>query len=213
MIKETRIQFSVSEAQTECHMSKEISRVNEQKEEVMKACIEAFNEKGLKFTMDDVAAICHMSKKTMYVLFSDKEALFLEMVDFVFDKVKECEAQVLNNSKLSTVEKIRKIMGVLPEGYAEVDFAQLYFLKDRFPHIYEKVEKRLETGWEPTISLIEQGQREGVIKKNVHIPLVKLMLESSLEHFFVRDVLIENKIAYKTALDEVVNIIIDGIAV
>ena len=104
-------------------------------------------------------------------------------------------------------------MGVLPEGYAEVDFAQLYFLKDKFPLIYEKVEKRLETGWEATISLIEQGQKEGVIKKNIHIPLVKLMLESSLEHFFVRDVLIENRIKYKTALNEVVNIIVDGIVV
>ena len=100
----------------------------------------------------------------------------------------------------------------MPERYSEIDFRQLYQLKDKYPKIYKKVEKRLETGWDNTISLLEQGMEQGVIRK-VHIPIVKMMLESTLEQFFQRDVLVKNKISYQEALDEVVDIMMDGILV
>ena len=35
--------------------------------------------------MDDLAAILGMSKKTIYNVFSDKNSLFLDMVDYLFD--------------------------------------------------------------------------------------------------------------------------------
>lgn len=181
------------------------------KKEVMTACVKLFNEKGLKFTMDDVAKACHISKKTMYLIFNDKEELFLAMVDYVFDKIKASEKAVMEDESLTTVEKIRKVLGVLPEGYSEIDFAQLYSLKVKYPTIYASVEERLESGWDTTIALIEKGQKEGVIKPDVHVAIVKVMFESTLEQFFQRDVLVKNKIAYSKALNEVVNVLVDGI--
>ena len=74
------------------------------------------------------------------------------------------------------------------------------------------MELRLETGWEPTIQLIETGMAEGSIRP-VPICLVKMMLEASIEQFFQRDVLIINGISYNEALEEVVDILVDGILV
>ena len=183
------------------------------KKDVMLACISLFNEKGLKFTMDDVAKYCHISKKTMYLIFDDKEELFLAMVDYVFDNVKTAEKKVLEDKDLTTVDKLRKLLGVLPEGYSEIDFTQLYSLRDKYPTIYRQVEERLETGWESSIALIEQGQKEGIVRTDIHIPIIKMMLEASLEQFFQRDVLVRNRISYKTALNEVVNVLVDGILI
>lgn len=182
----------------------------ELRETILEGTIKAFNQKGLKFTMDDIAGELGMSKKTIYTVFRDKESLFLAMVDYLFDSIKESEQQVLKDENLSTLEKIRKILGVLPEGYQEIDFRQLYFLREKYPEIYVKVEERLESGWETTISLLEQGMKEGVIRQ-VQIPIVKMMLEAALEQFFQRDILIQNGISYKDALEEVVNILVDGI--
>ena len=111
-----------------------------------------------------------------------------------------------------TLEKIKKILGVLPDGYKEIDFRQLYLLKDKYPKIYNQVEKRLETGWERTIALLEQGMEEGVIR-NIQIPILKMMLEAALEQFFQRDILLRHQISYTDALNEVVEILVDGIAV
>lgn len=183
------------------------------KEKILDGTMQVFNEKGLKFTMDDVAKRVGMSKKTIYTVFRDKETMFISMVDYVFDSIKEEEQKILEDETLPTVEKIRLILGVLPERYKDVDYRKLYQLKDKYPAINKQVENRLETGWEITISLIEQGIEEGVVRNNIHIPIVKLMMESVLEHSFQRDVLIQNQINYMDALEEFVNIVVDGIAV
>lgn len=184
----------------------------ELREMILQGTIKAFNQKGLKFTMDDIASILSISKKTIYTVFSDKEQLFLSMVDYMFDNIKISEQKVLEDNSLSTVEKIRRILGVMPDSYKEIDFRQLYLLKDKYPKIYEQVEIRLETGWETTIALIEQGMAEGVIRE-VQVPIVKMMMEAALEQFFQRDILIQNQMSYADALNEVVDILVDGIAV
>lgn len=183
----------------------------ELRETILEGTIVVFNQKGLKFTMDDVAKVLSMSKKTIYTVFDDKESLFLTMVDYIFDKIKDSERQVLEDESLDTLEKIRRILGVMPEGYREVDLRQLYALRDKFPHIYARVEERLENGWESTIALINRGMEEGVIRP-VSIPLVKMMLEASLEQFFQRDILIQHQMNYVDALEQVVDILVYGIA-
>ncbi len=182
------------------------------RESILEGTIAVFNQKGLKFTMDDIARQLGISKKTIYTVFADKESLFLCMVDYLFDSIKECERQVTEDESLSTLEKVRKILGAMPERYRNIDFRQLYPLKEKYPSIYAKVQERLETGWEGTIALIEQGIREGVIRP-VPIPLVKLMLEAALEQFFQSDILLRVDISYSQALEEIVEILVDGIAV
>lgn len=184
----------------------------ELRKSIIEGTIVVFNQKGLKFTMDDIARQLGMSKKTIYTVFSDKESLFYAVVDYIFDSIKESENQVLMDESLSTLEKIRRILGVMPEGYKDIDFRQLYLLKDKYPKIYRKVEQRLETGWEKTIELLEQGMTEGVIRP-VPVAIVKMMLEAALEQFFQRDILIRNGLTYGEALDTVVDILVDGITV
>lgn len=204
----------------ETKTKKSVSSINQEqkgapmelREIILQGTIKVFNEKGLKFTMDDLANTLGMSKKTIYTVFADKEGLFLDMVDYLFDHVKISEQKVIENPDWDTLEKIRRILGVLPESYREIDFRQLYYIKDKYPKIYGQVEKRLETGWETTIALLEQGMEEGVIRR-IRIPVFKMMLEAALEQFFQRDILIRNDIPYTDALQEVVNILVDGIRI
>ncbi len=44
--------------------------------EIMEAVVELFNQKGMKFTMDDISKKLHISKKTIYKEFEDKDELF-----------------------------------------------------------------------------------------------------------------------------------------
>lgn len=182
------------------------------KEKILLATIKAFNQKGLKFTMDDIASILAMSKKTIYTIFKDKNTLFMEMVDYLFDTIKESESEIMEDNTLSTIEKIRRILGVMPESYKDIDLRQLYMLKGKFPEIYRHVEERLENGWETTIRLLEQGIEEGVIRP-VNVLMFKMMMEASIEQFFQRDILMRAGMTYTQGLDEIVGILLDGVAV
>lgn len=185
---------------------------NELKESILKGTMQVFNKKGLKFTMDDIARELSISKKTIYTVFTDKGALFLQMVDYIFDSIKDSEQRIMEDDSLPLIEKIRQILSVMPEGYRDIDFRQLYLLKEKYPSIYAKVEKRLETGWENTIELLNRAMEEGLIRR-IDIPILKLMLEASIEQFFQRDILIRNGLTYQEALSEVVDILVEGIRI
>ena len=184
--------------------------MNEQKERILKGTIQAFNEKGLKFTMDDLARILGMSKKTIYVEFTDKNSLFLAMVDYLFDGIKESEEEIINNTDIDIVDKITTMLGVLPESYKDIDLRQLYMLKDKYPVIYKRVEERFENGWQQTIELLKEAMEEGKVRK-VNVDIFKMMMEAALEQFFQRDILIYNSLSYEEGLKEVVGILINGI--
>lgn len=184
----------------------------ELKETILNGTLDVFNQKWLKFTMDDIAKNLSISKKTIYTVFKDKETLFYAMVDYLFDSIKESEEQVLKDNTTDTLTKIKKILGVMPESYRNIDFRQLYMLRDKYPKIYKQVEIRLETGWENTLALLEKGINEGVIR-SVNLVLVKMMMEAAVEQFFQRDILIQNNITYADALNEVVNILVEGIVI
>ncbi len=186
--------------------------IDETRERILEATIKVFNRKGLKFTMDDIATELGISKKTIYAVFKDKESMFFSMVDYCFDKINEHKEMTLQDESLSTVDRIRAVLAMLPDGYRNVDFGKLYVLKDKYPKIYAKVEERLESGWEGILTLINKGIEEGSIRP-VNVYILKTMMEATLEQFFQRDVLVKNEISYNDALNEVVNILIDGIVI
>jgi len=183
----------------------------ELEEKILSKTIEIFNDKGFKLTMDDVAKGCKISKKTIYSVFKDKDEMFLSMVDYVFGDIKRAEEQILKDETLPLKYQIKCLMSAMPEAYRDIDLTKLNELKDKFPQVYEKVQFKLETGWEPTIRLLKKGQDEGLIRKDIDLSLVKLMMESTLEKFFQTDYLIEEKLSYQEGLDQVVEILLEGI--
>ena len=102
-----------------------------QREKIINAAIDEFVDKGLKFTMDDVARRLYMSKKTHYTVFKDKEEMLLAVADYCFADIKRAEREVLNNPSLDIVEKIRQIIIAMPDRYQNIGLINLFLLKDK----------------------------------------------------------------------------------
>ena len=180
---------------------------------ILDATIIVFDRRGIKLTMADIATEMSISKKTIYKEFESKDELFDAMVDHVFDSIKEREQEIADDPDADTVEKLRKLLGAMPEKYQGINYQELAPLKEKHPKVYKKIVKRLETGWEATIALLEKGKSEGVIREDADVALIKVMLEATIERLISGDVLRKRKIKYVDALNQVVDIIVDGIAV
>ena len=182
------------------------------KENILEAALLLFNEKGLRFTMDDLAQSLGMSKKTIYKVFKDKEAVLKELIQECFSSIKAGEKELYDNQELDIIEKLKQIIIVLPTKYQTMDFRQIYSLDEKYPKLMKKIEARLENDWELTIDLLKKGMEEGRIR-TISIPIFKAMVEGSIEHFLTRSMLMDEGIRYETALEEMVNLLIDGIRV
>ncbi len=182
----------------------------ELQEKIINAAIDVFQEKGLKFTMDDVAKKIKISKKTLYQVFATKEEMLFALADYCFADIKKSEKEVLMDETLSTLEKLKKIMIVLPERYQNIGLSKLYDLKEKYPDVYSSVAHYLETDWDATIELLERGMEEGVIKR-LPIPVIKAMVEGTIQHFFASPILVENNMTYEEGLQHMLDILFNGI--
>lgn len=182
------------------------------KEKILDAAIEEFQEKGLKLTMDDIAKHLKVSKKTIYSEYRSKDEVLMALADYSFREIKKGEREILANENLSIIEKIRDIVIVLPKRYQNLDLKKLYQLSDKYPKVYKKVANYLETDWDATIYLLEKGIRLGVLRP-ISIPIFKAMVESTIQHFFRSNILVENNIDYNAALKEMIDILLEGIRI
>ena len=181
---------------------------SEVRERILDAALSAFNEKGAKFTLEDISKTLNISKKTIYTVFSGKRELIEEMIKEGFREVKAEEHRIVADPQLTTVEKIRQMVIVIPERYQTMDFRKFSTIKESYPKLYRRIEEHIEREWDLTIELFQKGMDEGVLRK-FHIPIIKTMIEASMERFLERDH--QEEFDYIEALEAMMEIVMGGI--
>ncbi len=173
---------------------------------IIKAATELFQKSGLRFTMQEVAAALNISKKTIYTVYASKETLLLDMIDEMFRDIHKKKAE-LAAEDAPVEERIRKVIVALPEQYAAMDLQKLYELEEKYPAAAKRVREHLESNWEPTIALLEQGIAEGRIRR-VSIPVLRQMITASIERFLSGE---KTGVSYAETLETMIDIIMNGI--
>ena len=153
--------------------------------------MELFRRDGLRFTMQQAAAMMHISKKTIYAVYPSKEALLLDMVDDAFTRIHARKQRILDGPG-TLAEKLRAVIIALPKEYTALDLQQMDLLDEKYPRVAARVREHLETGWEPVL------QR---------------MISASIEDFLADRTLDAQGISYTDALDEMISILLEGLLV
>lgn len=168
-----------------------------------------FRQRGLHFTMQQVAEPLHISKKTIYTVYPSKEALLLDMVDHAFAKIHRCKQEILAGSG-TLQEKLRAVIIAMPTEYAALDLRQMKELDEKYPVVAARVRSQLENGWEPTMALLEQAVAEGVMRP-VSLPVLRQMITASIESFLADRSLAESGVQYVAVLEEMISILLEGV--
>lgn len=174
--------------------------------QILDAAAKLFQAEGLGFTMQQVAAALHISKKTIYTVYSDKETLLIDMVDMLFEKIHRRKAE-LAALPLPLEERLRAVIIALPEEYAALDFRQLDALEEKYPAVAARVRRHLETGWEPTIALLEQGIAEKRIRP-VNLTVLRRVLTAAFQQLLSGA---NDGSSYAAELDDMMDIFMNGI--
>lgn len=174
--------------------------------QVIKTAESLFQKLGLRFTMQEVAAALRISKKTIYTVYPSKEELLLDMVDDLFADIHREKGELMAASA-PIEERIRTVIVALPEQYRALDFRFLDTLDEKYPAVARRVREHLETNWEPTIALLEEGMAEGRIRP-VPIPVLRQMVTASIEGFLAGG---ETEASYADTLAAMIDIIMNGI--
>ncbi len=179
------------------------------REMILQEAILQFQQKGLKFTMQDIAEQLHISKKTIYTVFSTKEDLLKELLDYGYENIHAAKKKIIE-SDLPLLEKTARVITAMPEQYTSIDFRKLEGLGERYPQVFEALRMHLVNDWEPTVELLREGIDKGLIRP-VNLHVLQLMIASAINTFTSTNTLEINGIGYQEALHEMMDIIMEGI--
>lgn len=171
------------------------------------AAMDLFRQEGLRFTMQQLAQKLHISKKTLYTCYASKEALLLDMIDDAFGAI-HTRKQAILAENLPLEEKLRRVIIALPEEYAATNLCRMEELEEKFPAAAERVRLHLETGWEPTLALLEESRQAGLLR-DVPFDILRTMIAGSIEAFLRDDTLSAQE--YANALETMIDIFLEGV--
>ncbi|MDV6378299.1 TetR/AcrR family transcriptional regulator [Sporosarcina sp. GW1-11] len=178
------------------------------KARIMKAFLEEIHETSMKFTMDDLARRLGISKRTLYQHFSSKTDILDAIIDSTLHEFDEKTALIIADPSLTLIEKIKKVITVIPKYNDFYNWQILDQMRKSHPAQWERVHAALNE-WDELRGLIEQGIREGLIAdQNVSL-LLKLIIDatnSTLDRKFFYD----NSITVTEAMDSIVDILLFG---
>ena len=114
--------------------------------------MELFRRDGLRFTMQQAAAMMHISKKTIYAVYPSKEALLLELVKRMFSGQFALAGQHSGEQDpvlLYAVETALQLhIAELPEPLREL-YVMAYSLPSIAAYLYKSTTKRLQVIFGP----------------------------------------------------------------
>lgn len=157
----------------------------ELKTRIMEVAIKAFHSKGIKdVTMDDVARLMKMSKRTLYQVFADKEELLLACVQahdaketVRMDEIHQHADNVLDFLLRIFVLKLQELDGIKPRFFVEIT---------KYPKVMEFFDRNKEERENEAVKFLEQGIEQGYFIETVNFRIIYRHL-TSLMPFIVEN--------------------------
>ena len=160
------------------------------RERVIVAASKAFLEKGVKaVTMDHVARVLKMSKRTIYQLFKDKEALLLACYEkqhkqdqAMMERMAANAGNVLEALLEIFAYRMRTVGALRPSHFEGVS---------KYDSIYVFRRTTFEQDRQRAIAFMADGVKQGVFREGVDFDLVYVMIDNLItwvmtsEHFAI----------------------------
>jgi AcrR family transcriptional regulator len=175
---------------------------------ILQAVVDEVKEKGIKFTMDDLAGRLGISKRTLYEHFSSKVEILETIIESTIKEFDDKTDAIIQNPDLTLLEKIKSAIIVVPKYDEFYDLQILEQMKKYYPKQWERINHSLSE-WEPLKKLLEQGIEQGLIK-NQNIELLMRLIIDATNLTLDRQFIWENKITVEEAMDGIVNVLLFG---
>lgn len=163
-------------------------------------------------TMDELAGTLGMSKKTLYAQFPSKAAL-VEAV--VLDKFRDVEADLERITSKCSSDFLSTLHQLLACMHRHLEEIQPPFVRDvrrEAPEMFKRLESRRRDMINRYFGkLLGEGQRAGIIRKDIPIRLVIEILLSTVQAIMNPEKITELGLTPKAGFSAITTVILEGV--
>lgn len=179
------------------------------KDKIAQAAVQEIAQRGLRFSIRDVAGQLGISTKTLYQHFESKE----DLVDYI---VKQCvqnmmkeEEKLINDDSIPLSDKIQGALTLLPQGVAFHDIRVMKELELRYPQQWKQLDEYMNTGWDNIRSLFREGVAAGLFRPfNVEL-FIQVYVGALYQ--LIDQYASGGQLTLQQALEQMVSFLMDGI--
>ncbi|WP_373495260.1 TetR/AcrR family transcriptional regulator [Aquiflexum sp.] len=146
------------------------------KEKIIETATEQFMRFGVRsVTMDDIARMAGVSKKTIYQEFTDKNQLVYEAFDLAIENDKK-EMDRIPKYQDGVIEHLLGLSAFIKKRFSDFNPMILHEIQRYFPQCWQLFEEfKNKHVVNEIIELLEKGKSEGVIRKEINSEIMALM--------------------------------------
>lgn len=180
------------------------------RDKVAAAALDAFEQHGIRFTMDDLARRLRMSKRTIYEQVGTKEDVIALVINQAFASIKQQEEAIVADPALDVLTKLKRVITAMPARADLADPAVIVQVREAYPAMYDLIVKHLSGGWDTAQGLIDEATRAGLLRPVRPLVLREILL-ATMEQMLRDDFLHTAGLTHEEALTEVVDIVFRGL--
>ncbi|MDA3882213.1 MAG: TetR/AcrR family transcriptional regulator [Bacteroidales bacterium] len=181
------------------------------KDLILSQALEIFQKYGIKsISMDDLSSSMHMSKKTVYKYFKNKEDLVAQLfLGYVSEKFQEFQESQISKKK-NAIDYLIDVHSFLFEQQSFFTPAINYDIQTNYPHIFNKLHKKTIENAQLLIEHnVALGQAQKLYRKNINTYII-IYIFSHLSLFIEQS--FENTISSKELFHEILRMFIYSVS-
>ncbi len=181
--------------------------MEEKQKEIITGTYEIFKLFGVRsVSMDDIAQQLRVSKKTLYVYYSNKKELLEDVLDY--SVVKEDLSDKIDRVNGNAIDSLLEVVSIATETMKDTNPAFLFDLNKYYPELSEvHFEKKTQLIYKHVITNIERGMREGVYRADLNAELIASLFTERIKD--IRNIC-STDMMQKFSFADVVNQLIEG---
>jgi AcrR family transcriptional regulator len=182
------------------------------KERITNEAIFLIQQKGLSFTISDLAKSLGTSKRTMYQHFSSKDDIIDAIIENLILQIKNKEEEIFHDESLSLLEKITQVLICVPEEFNTMEFRLLIDLKRLHYNQWVKIDNFLKQEWDLVVKLMEKGIETGVLREIDSQLFIELYL-GAINQIYQPSFSLKSNLTMSEILKSVIDILLNGISI
>ena len=163
-------------------------------------------------SMDEIASLQGISKKTLYRFFRNKDALLSASIEERIAEIAAEVARISADPDLPFIARLKEIFGIVSRQIAELGENLIKDIYYNEPEIWERIDRfRRERIFGVVTRLLEEGMNEGLIRNDIDGRLVPLLFVNAVSSVMTPEQFVKLPFPPAELFDAFIRILFGGV--
>jgi len=168
------------------------------------------NEKGMSFTVAELAKRLAVSKRYIYEQFSSKNELVTSILNEILNDLQRQVQEIANSQQLGTIDKLNALMTTAPKALGPLSSRSIADIKRLLPEQWGNFERFFDDRWEEIKKLIEYGVQKKLFRP-IDLSVLQQVYRGTINGLNEYQYLTRNNQTFHNAIVTMTDILLYGI--